>query len=505
MTESPMTERLPDIPDDADDLPDARRMWTWHERLAAFGPRLTGTEAHRASLAFLADRFARLGLDVQRDVRRMRRWLPTETALSLADGTIIALAAPYPYSGCTDGRGVQGELVWFDRIPGDFSPARDKIAIIPLNRRDWTPLLVRLLFRRKARLPDHGADFCQRETTPWLSSLISPLPLEKARDAGVLGVIGVFMGLSSAQAQGQVLPFTTGYARCPALWVCEAALPRLKAAAAARMPATLRLEASVDEVTTDTLFAILPGCNRSETVIVNTHTDGPNIVEENGPLALLALAHHHARRPLSQRRRDLTFVMATGHFQLPQLGDGRRQATGAWMKAHPELWDGRPGHVTAVAALTLEHLGCMEWKDDLEKGHPLPTGRIEREAVYTTTPCLEAIYRRVTADRSRLRSLTLSPRTRAVFFGEGQPLALAGIPVMAMVPGPDYLFQILPDHGLSRLDPELFHQQVITFNRVLRLLDRMSRDSIGRRPFPGLESLSRLWPSVLRLSAASPF
>lgn len=492
-----MTGRLPDIPDDADALPDEKQMRMWLERLASFGPRLTGTEAHAGSLAFLAGEFGRLGLDVQRDVRCMRRWLPGEISLTLADDMIIPVAAPYPYSGRTGTRGVRGELILFDRVPDDFSPAYNKIAIIPLNRRDWTPMLVRLLFRRKSRLPDHCADFCRRESTPYLSSLISPIPLEKARDAGVLGVICVFMGLSSAQAQGQVLPFTTGYAHCPALWVCDAVLPRLKAAAAARVSATLRLEASLDEVTTDTLFAILPGSNRTETVIVNTHTDGPNIVEENGPIALLALAHHHARRSPLQRQRDLTFVMATGHFQLPQLGEHRRQATGAWMKAHPELWDGRPGHVNAVAGLTLEHLGCMEWKDDLERGHPLPTGRIERESVYTTTPRMEELYRSVIVDRSRLRSLTLSPRTGAVFFGEGQPLFLAGIPAIAMVPGPDYLCQILPDQGLRRLDLELFHQQVTTFNRVLRLLDVMSTASIGRprSAHRVLDQLSHLWPS----------
>ena len=50
-------------------------------------------------------------------------------------------------------------------------------------------------------------------------------------------------------------------------------------------------------------------------LIVNTHTDGPNVPEENGALGMLALAQYFAER---QRRRDLYFVMVTGHFQLAQ-------------------------------------------------------------------------------------------------------------------------------------------------------------------------------------------
>ena len=54
-------------------------------------------------------------------------------------------------------------------------------------------------------------------------------------------------------------------------------------------------------------------------LIVNTHTDGPNVPEENGALGMLALARYFAKR---ERRRDLYFVMVTGHFQLPQFISG---------------------------------------------------------------------------------------------------------------------------------------------------------------------------------------
>jgi hypothetical protein len=144
--------------------------------------------------------------------------------------------------------------------------------------------------------------------------------------------------------------------------VGEAQAAHLKAGGAA----TLVLEAALDEADTDTLHAILPGRNPHETIIVNTHTDGPNACEENGAAGLLALAKAHGSR--TDRQRSIVFVFATGHFQIPQLVEGHGQATLAWLRRHPELWDGKPGHARAVAGLTLEHLGCLEWKD---RGEPL--------------------------------------------------------------------------------------------------------------------------------------
>lgn len=50
------------------------------------------------------------------------------------------------------------------------------------------------------------------------------------------------------------------------------------------------LEAEIEErAFTESFYCIIDGKNKKEAVIVNTHTDGTNCVEENGPIALLQL------------------------------------------------------------------------------------------------------------------------------------------------------------------------------------------------------------------------
>ncbi len=453
-------------------LPDRDTLWHWIERINAFGPRLTASPAHQLSVDYIAEELAALGLEVHRQTHRIHRWTPGRTAITLGNGTSIPVAAPYPYSGMTGPEGITGDLVWFDKAPKDFSAARGKIAVVPVGRLDLTLPTTLMLFQRKAALPDAGADLERGEIVPVLGPLTN-IFLPRAKAAGVRGVICLFEGLSDELARNQVLPFTTPYADLPALWVGEAQAAHLKAGGSA----TLVLEAALDEADTDTLHAILPGRNPHETIIVNTHTDGPNACEENGAAGLLALAKAHGSR--TDRQRSIVFVFATGHFQIPQLVEGHGQATLAWLRRHPELWDGKPGHARAVAGLTLEHLGCLEWKDRGEPPNPAPTGRLEREIVYTTNPFMEQVYRAAAQHRTKLRSLTVAPRLSQMFLGEGSTLYQCGIPSISLVPGPDYLCQILPSGGLDRLDADFAQQQVATFSRALSYLDAAPSEVIG--------------------------
>lgn len=455
-------------------LPDADDLWRWIQALNAFGPRMTASPAHAQAVDYLAAELESLGLQVHRLPHRIQRWTPQHCAVQLDDGTPIAVAAPYPYSGQTDAQGVHGRLVWLASAR-QMDAARDAIAVVQVDPVALSRAKAAMVFQRRAVLPDAGADFTRDEVMPILAPLVDPHLLVRARKAGVRAVICVFAGLSDALARDQVLPFTTPWMDCPALWVDQAAGNALRAAAQAGRSATLVLQAERTEAMTDSLHAVLPGQVRGESILVNTHTDGPNACEENGGAGLLALAAAFAKRP---RRRDMVFVFASGHFQIPQFTD-RGQATMAWLRAHPQWWDGKGRHARAVACLTLEHLGCMEWKDRPGRGAPQPTGRLEREIVYATNPVMEQVYRAAVAGRSKLRSVVVAPRFSALFLGEGASPYLCGIPGIGLVPGPDYLCQQLPDGGLERLDAGFAWQQVQSFARALAMLDAMAADTIG--------------------------
>ena len=84
---------------------------------------------------------------------------------------------------------------------------------------------------------------------------------------------------------------------------------------------------------TETVWGWLKGSgNTGQNIIINTHTDGPNAVEENGGLGLLALARHLAALP--SRNHDMYFALVTGHFQLPQF------SRTILNPAHPEVGQG---------------------------------------------------------------------------------------------------------------------------------------------------------------------
>jgi hypothetical protein len=465
-------------------LPSQERLWSWIEALNSFGPRLTGSEAHRRSLEFIATELTDIGLQVQRDSHRFRRWHPKRWELSLQESSGSARSVPvsayFPYSGVTPASGVTAPLVYLGKAPDSFESAAGKIAIVEVDTPDIGWLLRYMMFTCKTATPDQSADFPDDLSTPLIGGLLkaSAIQLGAAAKAGVRGVICVWRNCSEQNALNQYLPFTTPYQDCPALWVGARSGALLQEAAKRGARATLTMEADLDpQALTETLYAVLPGTNAAETIIINTHTDGPNACEENGPAGLLALARYAASLPKEARQRSLVFVFATGHFQMPEV-DTKGQATSAWLCSHPELWDGKQGHARAVAGLTLEHLGCTEWKDDEQRRQYRATGQLERELVYTTNATMEHIYADTLRGRTKVRSLTLSPRNK-VFIGEGAALYDVGIPSISMCPIPDYLCTAPADGDIGKLDPAFAHQQVTTFAKAMLHMDAMSRAALG--------------------------
>lgn len=467
-------------------LPDQAQVWAWQEALNRFGVRLTGTKAHRDSIDYLERELRRMGLEVHRDRHPFTKWEPRAWSLTALDGLeggqTLSVAGYFPYSGTTGPEGRVAELAPCGTAPGDFRGAAGKIALVEVPVSNLPSFL---LFRKRSAFPaSEGIPFWV--SSPVLSSVLKRPDLARAKAAGALGVIAVWKGVSSATVQGQTLPFTTALQDCPTLWVDAPTGDRLGRLAASRAKVRMVLDAEVDrDASTDTIYAILPGTSGTESILINTHTDGPNAAEENGAVGLLAMASHFARQPAESRRRDMVFAFVTGHFQLPQFGHGHEQATTRWLRDHPELWDGKGGHKRAVAGLTLEHLGCKEWRDKDDRTGAHETGRLETELVYTGNPVMDRLYLDALAGRKKVRSITLRP-VNGLHFGEGQPLFEAGIPNIALVPAPDYLCAAGENGYLDRLDPAFMHEQVRSFISMASALDATPTERLGKpEPYAG--------------------
>jgi len=470
---------------DIDKLPSEQEVWAWQQRLDGYGPRLTGNAAHRQMIDDLEAELRQMGLQTHRDRHSFTKWEAKQWALSVVGENgreeELPVAFYYPYSGSTSQEGVTAELVYCGKGPGKFRDAAGKIAVVEVS----SPRLPSALFckRRSSYPPEERIPRLLSNSV--VSSVLRGPKLEQAAAAGALGVICIWSELSEANAEAQYLPFTTGPQQCPALWVGKTAGRRLKQLAQQGARARLLLTADREEgAKSDTLYAVLPGTDERESIIINTHTDGPNACEENGAIGLLAMARYFSSLPIGERQRTLVFAFVTGHFQIPQFGI-HGQATTRWLHDHPELWDGKGAHAKAVAGLTLEHLGCLEWKDrqsgdDIVYG---PTGRLDMELVYAGNQEMDELYLQAVEGRTKVRSVTLRPKS-TVYFGEGQPLYKAGIPTVSLIPAPDYLCATGEAGGLDKLDAGFMHEQIASFVKLALAIDDTPTEALGEPQAP---------------------
>jgi hypothetical protein len=446
-------------------LPDEETVWEWQKKLSSFGTRLTGSPGQNKLTGFIEEQLRGIGLEVYRDKHTFTRWSADSWSLSV-QGTdeVLPVAAYYPYSGTTGPEGICAPPVFCGK---SFRGAEGKIAVVEVSN---IRLPSFLLFRTKKAIPASAA-LPLWISNPVIGSVLAGTYPDRAKKAGAAAVICVWKGMSDAEAAGQYLPFTVGPRDCPALWVGQDTGRKLRRTAAEGRSVRLVLDAATDEsAVSETLYAVLPGENHKETLIINTHTDGPNACEENGAVALLAAAKALSQIPADKRKRDCVFVFVTGHFQIPQFGTGG-QATTRWLHDHPEFWDGKGCHAKASAGITIEHLGCTEWADNADHTAFAPTGRIDREFVYTSSPLMNRIYTESLEKRTKLRTVILDP-AHSRYFGEGEPLYRAGIPTISLVPAPEYLCTISDSGLIERLDRNLLYEQIQTFTRAAEKLVR---------------------------------
>jgi hypothetical protein len=242
---------------------------------------------------------------------------------------------------------------------------------------------------------------------------------------------------------------------------------RLQRAAAAGAEATLTMDAPKFPGTpTDNLWAVLPG-RTDDVIVVNTHTDGCNAVEENGMIGVVALARHFARR---RNEKTIVFLLSTGHF-----GHGLVPGSENWREENPELMS------RAVACVTLEHLGTTEWVDHPDTGVYAPTGENQWGWAFTPLAPEGSVLMQAVAGTDARRLAAIEPL--ALYFGEGRGFYEAGVPTISYITGPSYLFTSPRGGEVGKVDPDKMYGEIVTFARCVAALDTMSAASI--RAFPG--------------------
>ncbi|MFC0039664.1 Zn-dependent exopeptidase M28 [Actinomadura rayongensis] len=448
-----------------------QQIHAWQEAVDAVGLRATGSRAHHGYVDRLGERMERVGMRrVRTDPVPLARWEPSGWGLDVVGGGAVDVSWYVPYSGSTGPDGVTAPL--------STTPKRGTIGLVTVRPPQLPYLLLDLIDWNAPGGPRHapGYDPLEVYDRPWFGGMSAVQAMDDHKAAGAVGLI-VVLDLPAEVARGQYLPYDGINRGIPSLLVDRDAGARLAAAARDGASARLRLEAAVQQITTPNLYGIIPGAS-DELVMVQSHTDGTNGLEENGPEAILAMAQYLARIPREELPRSVLVVLSTGHMA-GTIG------TDTFLRRHKDGLIAR-----TVAGMSLEHLGARPWL-------PGPDGRFRIGPGHETTICFTSPHPAVigAATRAHLRSRMGDARVLRPFLpdtrgespsgfwwpGDGEGLwRIAGLPSLQLISGPAYLLNAgMPT--MRFVDTRAIRRQAVAFTDAVLELTRVPRTDLDRR------------------------
>ena len=425
------------------------------------GLRATASPAHLRYADGLADRLQRAGVrGVTTEGVPLRRWTPRSSGLDVA-GRPVPISSYVPYSGQTPPAGIEAPL----RLPGlasggiaVFDVADVALAHAAFDSGDYGS-------------PSHpdGYDPAAPYIRPWVSALAVPTVLENLRDWGAVGAIGI-IDAPAALAAGSYFPYDGVLRGIPSVYVDRDTGAQLRQQAAAGAPARLTLDAVVDDASSPNVYGFIPG-RSDELVILQSHHDGTNGLEDNGPEAIVAMCRYLASLDLP---RTVLVLLTTGHFS------GRAAGGEAFITRHKDDLMRR-----VVSAVTIEHLGAREWLVDAN-GTFAATGQPEDGGFFASP--YDAV---IDPARASLQAAGFIPdRVMRPFLpdqrapdwvawpGDGQPWwTMAGLPSANFITGPTYLLS----GGISTVDKTDFtamRRQAMAFTDLIVKLAAAPKDAL---------------------------
>jgi hypothetical protein len=346
----------------------------WNAAKAEQGPTFAGSPAWHAHMDFVEQGLTAAGVVAgEKYPAPYRRWwapdrpMPQQRQL-LIDGVSLPVASYWAYSGSTPVAGVKAPLIVYDR---KLTPAElaGHIVVFQVGQ---VPASMAKMFSigHEYATDDFPATAPGIADDQWYqSNFVTRFGHfdEVLRDSGAAGAVVIF-DMSAARLEGlYTFPLLNlGVVGVPGIYVARDTGKAVLAAAEQGKPARLTLVAHEAEVAPYFYSAVLPGrdygTDQDEQILLVTHSDGPNLTQENGTLGILALVRHYATVSQAERPRSLRVLFDPQHYS-----PGRHIID--WYKQHPESM------AKVVASLGVEHLGQLEYSED-ESGYGL-SGRPE--------------------------------------------------------------------------------------------------------------------------------
>lgn len=300
------------------------------------------------------------------------------------------------------------------------------------------------------------------------------------------GIVFCYTDVIDEAARHNYLPFSDQHRKIPAVWVGKSSaemLKQLSGKASARIVCNAQL---TPNARADSIVATLRGSS-DEVIFLTTHTDGPNEVNDNGALGVLALATYYSKLPTSKRKRTLVCSLPTGHYAGGAIADkvtgsGERAGTSGVMAKRPDVMK------RAVAQIAMEQMGAMDWIEI--DGRWQSSGLPARE-MWLPTPDVASTVNRLLMASTRGED---PKHSRTVIVesgyapGEGGSPRRAGIPGVGLMGSPEYFFRADPDGVLKYLSADVMHNQVSIMTKLLVLMERLTADQLkGKAPISEAE------------------
>jgi hypothetical protein len=484
-------------------IPSVDQIRAWQAEIDEFddGFRPTGSPAHEGYIQRLVQELTQLGVsDVHTEPFTFTRWTPSTWSLSLlgaASPDTVRVSGYIPYSGTTGPLGLTAPLAYLPVPPiaalDSLDPAQTQAAL-----RDpatfWSSAVSPTLQAAVAAiggvtgkvvvvevpnltLPLGGITGVQLYVndpagqlgpqTPvtridYGAMLYLPAALEVLAASGAVGVVAV-LDAPEPLARGLYAPFYGAILpELPGLYVDRMEGARLKQvldSSGGLLLAQLELQASFSRVNSENVVGTIPGASTQE-LILSSHTDGTNSLEDNGPAAILALVSYFLKQPRAERPRTFRIVLTGGHFV------GSQGILDYVLEHFADL------QRDALCVLELEHLGAREWTE-LAPGTMSITGHPEVQML-ANTPVPALIDASTAFARQFPRSLVTGP----AIFGEGQHYR--GLPLIQYLTAPSFLLSAhVPEITRDLTDYDLMRAEIVAFAEMLVQLGKVPAAELG--------------------------
>jgi hypothetical protein len=466
----------PTAPDPAQ-LPDAAALKAMTAQMAGPGARPTGSAAQAHYIAAIRTALRAIpGVQLSQTKLHINRWTARRTILTVG-GVRIPVAGPVPYAHGS--RGVRGKLAFVDDAePITAENARGRIVVRPAPAGSVQNALFALpVVSYETYDPGNTIDPTGNFYGDFINYNARVKDLRDARAAGARAIVFV-KELPRRQLRGHYEPYEGTTWGVPGVFLGSAEGKRVMDAVG--RPARVTLRVRRKRMTTPNVYATIPGVSPQK-LVIDSHTDGTNPNEDNGPVAMVAIARYLAALPKACRPRTIELSFSTAHFyqrvEKPTLRHGGSGVTARRLDAEYDR-----GLVSAV--IVLEHLGAIDYQ--VTDGELKPTGlRAIQFVAVSQSPALVQAVDAVVRGYDMQRTLVLQGAdapgstvpSHCSFGGEGTPFNQHLLPTIGVIAAPQSLYD--PPFGLKAIDFEVMHSELLGFTELINRVGVMSQSDVA--------------------------